>query len=97
MEPYDLSSLEITVTSVIGDAGGNPVVAWSDALNTQAHPAGSAFALPDGLLLTGGSVVVTEVRYNYSSTVATLWTNGFPITDTFYQRPRRVMQIIRHS
>lgn len=97
MEPYPLASLQIIVTSAVADADGNVTVGWSDGYNTPAHMQGTAFTLPDGLIQPGGSVIVTEVRYTYDLPIGEFWTDGFTVNDTFYQRPRRVMQIIRHS
>ena len=97
MQPYPLSSLQIVVTSAVADANGNVTVGWSDAYNAGAYSPGSAFVLPDGLIQPGGSVIVTEVHYTYDSPIGEFWTGGFTVNDTFYQRPRRVMQIARNS
>jgi len=97
MEPYDLSSLKIVVSSVVADAGGNTTVAWSDGFQANAHAAGSAFTLPPGLVSPGGSVIVTEVSYQYASPVQEIWPSGFNVHDTFYQKPRRTAQISRVS
>jgi len=97
MEPYDLSTLKIVVSSVVMDAGGNTTVAWSDGYQTNARAVGSAFTLPTGLVSSGGSVIVTEVSYVYSSPVQEIWPGGFAVHDTFYQKPRRTAQIPRVS
>ena len=97
MEPYDLSSLKIVVSSVVADAGGNTTVAWSDGYQAAARAVGSAYTLPQGLVSPGGSVIVTEVSYVYSSPIQELLPNGFDVHDTFYQKPRRTPQIPRVS
>lgn len=97
MEPYPLTSLEIIVSSVVMQIDGDIEVAWSDAFQTGARTPGSAFTMPDGLIEPGGSVIVTEVRYSYSSPFGEFLTHGITVEDIFFQRPRRVMQIIRNS
>lgn len=97
MQPYPLASLQIVVTSAVADADGNVTVGWSDGYNAAAYAPGTAFTLPQGLIQPGGSVIVTEVHYNYDSPIGQFWTHGFAVNDTFYQRPRRVMQIARNS
>ncbi len=54
--------------------------------------------VPSGLIPTGGSVILTEVTYTYTSPTTKLITGPITMTDTFYSRPRRVAQITRvHS
>jgi hypothetical protein len=97
MENYDLSSLQIVVSSVVEDANGNVTVAWSDGYHRQGKAVGSAYVLPNGLIGPGGSVIVTEVTYSYSSTISELLSSGVNFHDTFYQKPRRTAQIPRVS
>lgn len=95
MEPYQTSSLHIVVSSVVADQNGNTTVAWSDAYGTGALATGSAFTLPDGLLLPGASVIVATVSYTYSSPFGDLFRSGVTLHDQFFERPRKVMQIAR--
>jgi Flp pilus assembly protein TadG len=98
MEPYDTASLQIVVTSVVEDANGNITVGWSDGYNRSGYAQGSAYNLPDNTLVSpGGSVIVTEVNYTYTSFVGEFWTGGYPMHDTFYEKPRRTSQIPRTS
>ncbi len=97
MEPYSLATLKIVVTSVVDDASGNTTVAWSDGYNTAAYPVGSDYVLPDGIISPGGSVIVTEVQYQFVSPIGEFWTSGFNMKDKFYQKPRRTAQISRVS
>jgi Flp pilus assembly protein TadG len=95
MEPYQTASLQIVVSSVVADQNGNTTIAWSDSYGGGAHAAGSDFALPDGLLLPGASVIVTEVSYTYTSPFGDLMRSGITLHDRFYERPRKVLQITR--
>jgi len=97
MQPYDLASLQIVVTSVVADANGNTTVAWSDGYNRAAYTAGTDYTLPDGIISPGGSVIVTEVNYQYTSPIGQFWTSGFGMRDKFYEKPRRTAQISRVS
>lgn len=97
MEPYSLTPLQIVVTSVVADAAGNTTVAWSDGYNKVAYAPGSDYVLPDGIISPGGSVIVTEVNYQFVSPFGEFWTSGFDMKDKFYQKPRRTAQIARVS
>ncbi|MFO1186050.1 MAG: TadE/TadG family type IV pilus assembly protein [Alphaproteobacteria bacterium] len=95
MTPYDAGVLQITVSSVNTDAGGQTKIAWSDALHTTARAVGSSYTLPTGLATPGGSIIMTEVSFTYSTPIGTFVTNGITFSDKFYQRPRRVTVIPR--
>jgi Flp pilus assembly protein TadG len=97
MDPFDTSSLQIVVTSVVADVNGVPKVAWSDGFNKGAYAVGSSYILPQGLVQAGGSVIVTEVYYHYVSQVADFWSSGFNVNDKFYQRPRKGAPVQRVS
>ena len=91
--PYPVSGLRIVITSVIDDGHGGGKVDWSQANSGQARTKGSSMTVPTGLITSGGSVIVAEVTYNY--TTPTHWLVSLPIamTNTFYSHPRRVPQI----
>ncbi len=94
MNPYDPSSLQITLTSVNID-GSTTLVGWSDGFNAAAYAPGSAFTLPLGLGNDGDSVIVGEVTYTHTSAVGTLLGGSKTFNDTFYSRPRRTLRVIR--
>jgi len=97
MEPYSITSLQIVVTSVVEDNNNNVTVAWSDGYHRAAYAVGTPYVLPNGIISPGGSVIVTEVYYQYVSPIGQFWTNGFNVNDKFYQKPRRTAQIARVS
>ena len=93
--PYSTSGAKIVITSVIDDGRGGGKVAWSDAYNGTAHTVGAAMTVPTGLITTGGSIVVSEVTYAYTTPSTYLVNIPVTMTNTFYSHPRRVAQIAR--
>jgi len=93
--PYSTTPAKIVITSVIDDGKGGGKVAWSDAYNSTAHTVGTSMTVPTGLITTGGSVVVSEVTYTYTTPSAYLVKIPVTMSNTFYSHPRRVSQIAR--
>ena len=93
--PYASGNTKIVITSVIDDGHGGGKVAWSDALHTTARTTGTAVTVPTGLITTGGSVVMSEVTYTYTTPSTYLVKIPVTFTNTFYSHPRRVAQIAR--
>jgi Flp pilus assembly protein TadG len=93
--PYPSTNAKIIISSVIDNGSGGAKVAWSDAQNTTARSVGSAVTVPTGLITSGGSVVMVEVTYTYTSASTQIVKLPITMTNTFYTRPRRVAQISR--
>jgi Flp pilus assembly protein TadG len=93
--PYATANAKVVITSIIDDGKGGGKVAWSDALHTTARSVGTAVTVPTGLLTTGGSVVMSEVTYTYTTPSTYLVKIPVTFTNTFYSHPRRVAQIAR--
>ncbi len=104
--PFPSTASKITITSVTSDGNGNGKVAWSKgSTGAMLRVVNAAVTLPSGLMAAyscaGGvctgcangacSVLMSEVRYNYSSysNTAKFITGPIIMTDTFYARPRR--------
>ncbi len=94
MQPYNGAGIQIVVSSV-ADNNGVATVLWSDGFQTTPRGVGSTVTLPSGLLTPGGSVVMAEVTYVYDSPFADFYIINPVLTDTFYLKPRRVLQIPR--
>ncbi len=94
MQPYNAAGIQIIVSSV-ADNNGVATVLWSDGFQAAPRGVGSTVALPNGLLTPGGSVVMAEVTYVYDSPFADFYILNPTLTDTFYLKPRRVLQIPR--
>lgn len=93
LSPYDTAPLSIVVTSVYADANNDTKVRWSEAQNGTAHASESAFTLPTGLTQPFSSVIVAEVTYMYDPPVGQFLTGGITMTETFYLKPRRSLEV----
>lgn len=87
--PYPTTGLKIIISSVIDNGSGGAKVAWSCAQNATARAANSAVTVPTGVITTGGSVILTEVTYPYTSKIAKYLSSSTNMTSSFYARPRR--------
>lgn len=93
----------IRVSSVIWDTVGKSTtvgkVAWtctqsgSGTLTPASRAVGNSVTLPQALLASGGSVIVSEVAYSYASPTTQVITGTINFTNNFYTKPRRVLQI----
>lgn len=95
--PYELERLYVKVISVIAQGTpGNPsalsyTVDWSrDNLAGTPHSRGDTYAdIPQGLLVAGESVIVSEATYNYTPLVFNYFIqSAFNMTERFYLKPR---------
>ena len=89
LQPYDPLKAGYVVASVNLDESSNPVVGWSRSRRATAVSAGSLVDIPDGMLNTGDSVIVTNSSYDYSPLFASNLTGPFEINDQAFFRPRR--------
>jgi Flp pilus assembly protein TadG len=99
LAPYPTKALSIVLTSVVADEKNRTKVDWSCKYGSggAARPKGSPVTLPEGLTEPGSSVIMAEVRYDYSPLLGP--ESGYKIFDmnltqfdmsrTFYSRPRR--------
>jgi Flp pilus assembly protein TadG len=96
----------IRLTSVIDDGSGavgqshlTGTVAWtctqagSGTLVPATRTVGSTVTLPQAIMTSGGSVIIAEVAYNYASPTTKVITGPLNMTNNFYTKPRRVLQI----
>jgi Flp pilus assembly protein TadG len=103
MRPYDAGPLFLTISSVYASASDATVtkVCWSynrvDGGSTKGvatYTAGQTFALPTGLVDAGGSVIVVEVRYDYTPVLFSYFITGVKqMNETFYLKPRLTSQV----
>ena len=98
MAPYDLSTIEITLTSVVADENNDTTVDWSRKYDKgtigAGHSKGAAFTLPAGLTTEFTSVIVAEVAYEFTPLVSRFLTKGITLRETFYLRPRRSQTVV---
>lgn len=88
-QPYDGTKAKMRVTSIKQEKGKVEVV-WSEAQNMAAYSPGDSVTVPSGLLKNGESVVMSEVSYEYKSTLGYFLPSAKVLDETFYLRPRRV-------
>jgi Flp pilus assembly protein TadG len=95
--PYELERLYVKVISVIAQGTpGNPQalsyrVDWSrDNLAGTPHNRGETYnSIPQGLLVAGESVIVSEATYNYTPLIFNYFIqSAFNMTERFYLKPR---------
>jgi Flp pilus assembly protein TadG len=90
MRPFQTSTLKMRVTSIIGDASGNPTVDWSEHNNWARVTSPSQVNLPAGMItLSGESVIVAEAQYIYNSPVNYVTKNGLTFNEKFFLKPRK--------
>jgi Flp pilus assembly protein TadG len=108
--PYSTSAAQITLTSVVyNTTSTNPLmgtVAWSKPNGTGAvaHSPGANFTVPAGIFIAPTktnpnppaiqSVIVSEVKYTYSSPITKFMPLSPVWQNIFYSKPRRVPSIV---
>lgn len=90
MSPLDANASRMRLTSIVADSNGNTTVGWSDAYNMTPLTPGAPISVPAGIVSANGSVVLSEVEYDYTSTIGYFLSTDKTLTDRFYLRPRRV-------
>lgn len=93
LQPYDTAPLKITITSVGANATNinNTKVCWSHSFQGGAatYAQGQTYTLPAGIVDRGGSVVVSEVAYDYTPLVFAFYLPGITtLRDKFFLKPR---------
>ncbi|MEO0467698.1 MAG: TadE/TadG family type IV pilus assembly protein [Pseudomonadota bacterium] len=98
MAPHDFTPVRIRVSSIIFDVDGvTPIVDWSEATsNWTALTAGDPVTVPTGMIPTDGSVILSEVEYDYTSITGLfdaesglVFDASRTLGDQYWQRPRR--------
>lgn len=87
--PYSTTPARIVISSLTYNTSTTGKVAWSDAQNATARTVGSSVTVPTGLMSSGGSVILAEITYTYSSPTTQFLTSAITMTNTFYAHPRR--------
>ena len=96
--PLDANIVEVRLSSLVATADGVVTVAWSDACGISHRDAGSTVAnLPPNIVPDSGSVILSEVSYDYASEIDFLPAAQRRLSDQFYIRPRRSQTISRDT
>lgn len=102
LAPEDYTTARIRVSSIIWDGTEtDTIVAWSrSTANWTPRVAGTSITAPSGMIASGGSAIVAEMEYDYTSITGLfepetglLINTSRTLTDDFWMRPRRVDQI----
>ena len=89
--PYPTTGAQIVLTSVKQNPnnGTQYVVDWSVAQNTTPRTKNTSVTIPTGLVTSGASVILAEIRYNYTPPSTSVIHSAFTMSDSFYARPRK--------
>jgi Flp pilus assembly protein TadG len=91
MAPFPTSTLRMCIASVVSDANGRDVVAWSESYNSPANCPSANTVLSDipvSVLPASQSVIMSKASYDYSPPVRLIMAKGLTFRRTFYLRPR---------
>lgn len=93
----DLSKLDIKLVSVVADTDSNVTVNWSyNRAGGEPYPQNSAYNdLPADLVEPLSSVVVSEVSYTYNPPVGHFITGNITLSERFFLRPRKSLQVTK--
>ncbi len=97
LQPYSVSNSRLRITSIVDTGNGVKSVAWSEGYNMTPLAAGSTVTVPAGLVPSPGSVILSEVEYDYTGTFGYVIDTSRTVADKFYLRPRRVNEIPRED
>ena len=107
MQPNDISLASMRITSLENDGSDttpsdgttDSVVVWSDRCGTglNALAADDIVQVPDDLIPAGGTLIMAEIQFPYTSPIGFFFSSAKTLSDTFYLRPRRVDSITRDS
>lgn len=104
MAPYSASNANLVVAAVKYTTAKGFRVCWSRAQNDTAWTVGAApsVTVPSGLVSDGEEVIVTRVKYTYTSPFSTImtdiWGSGsITLSDVSFFRPRVSTSVIYDS
>ena len=97
MRPLDPSTSTIRISSIVANNNGQLTVRWSDARRISAYSAGTAAPswVPTSVVPPNQSVIVAEVTVRYQTLFGMYLRSGMTITDNFFLRPRRSVEVAR--
>ena len=92
--PFAPSNVTVVVSSVVNQPSGADTVAWSVPYNGgTALQQNAQVTVPAGIIPTGGSAILVQVSYNYTSPIGQFIFGSINMSDSFYCRPRQSTQI----
>ncbi len=93
----DFADLDIKLVSVVTDADSNVTVSWSyNRTGGTPYAQDSAYNdLPADLVEPLSSVIVSEVSYVYNPPVGHFITGNITLSERFFLRPRKSLQVTK--
>jgi len=88
MYPYPTASLKMRVSSLSADANDNVTVAWSQGSGMTARTKGSAVTVPTKVISAGGSAIMGESQYTYTSVFGQIMPRPVVFNEVYYLQPR---------
>ena len=97
IKPLPVATVGLVLTSVLADGDNVTTVAWSDALGpgVTAYATGGPIDLPVGMTLPNTTMIYSQVRYTFRSTLSTFIVGGVQLRAQAYQRPRFSIEVAR--
>jgi Flp pilus assembly protein TadG len=93
MYPYSSAGLKLRVSSLTADANGAVTVAWSQGDGLPAYAKGSAITAPSSVIAAGGSAILGEAQYTYTSLFGQVLPKPITFSETYYLAPRVSTQV----
>lgn len=93
MAPFAPAPGRYLVSQIDVDGGGRSVVAWSRGRNVAALAKGSAYPVPATIRQNGTSIVVADLTYRYTPSLATSWLGPITLTEQAIMWPRKTGSI----
>ncbi len=91
LAPFPMSKAQVVVTGIQTDILGISRVVWSDTRNGTRYTCGQSITVPaqlKPLIGTTGFLVLAEVKFAYTPTIAYLIAGTVTLSDRLYTRPR---------
>ena len=82
-----------TASTTEGKVGWTCTQSGSGSLSPATRSVGDTVTLPQPIMTANGSVIMAEVAYSYASPTSKIITGPINMTNVWYTKPRRVLQI----
>lgn len=94
MAPFNTATLAMRITSVKADAGGTPKIIWSQGKGSLAGlTVGGTATIPANMLAANESLIMSEVKYVYSSPIKKVLPTDITFNQKFYLKPRKTSEV----
>ena len=97
MAPYAQENAKMMVSQISIDNNNKSTVDWSCGKNTIGLTPGDKFTIPTAIKQPNTSVIVAEIIYTYTPTVASSLIGTIPMEDNIIMSPRATVSIFHQS